>query len=106
MMNNQDEYTREEITMIQNQSLIKMMVKEPDLELDKPKNKGSKYSQKKVNKPYFNEKKGVRFKDTIQEVVYIESFKTYNKKMCFEGYRDISVESRRSCCEDSKCLII
>jgi hypothetical protein len=107
---NQDEIlTREDITSQYN-SVLKIMIKDTDDHIDKLNKKKSKYSQSlrkdsKPTKPLLQDKKRVKFKDRIEDVVLIESFKAYNQKMCFDDYKDTMVTTKRSCCEDSKCVL-
>jgi hypothetical protein len=99
---NQDENTRDEL-LNQNNSLVKMIIKEPE-ETDKSNTRRpSKYSQRKDRSSKFLEKKNIKFKDNLEDIVFIESFKTYNKKMCFNRYNVI--ETRKTCCEDAQCLL-
>ena len=98
---NQDENTRDEL-LNQNNSLVKMVIKEPE-ESEKSK-RHSKYSQKKDKSRVVDGKKSIKFKDNLEDIVFIESFKTHNKKMCFNRYN--VVESRKTCCEEAHCLLI
>jgi hypothetical protein len=66
------------------------------------------YSQKRgVKKQNYIIKKNVKFKTNYKEVIDVESYKHYNLKMCYEEI-DLSngVPIKKSCCEDSECLIL
>jgi hypothetical protein len=107
---NQDENTKEEL--INNgagpQSLLKHVLKDTE-DLDKtgsPRKKSSKYSQKKEKQgKATSTKKTVKFKEKLEDVVYIESFKSFNQKMCFDDYKDNVIETKKTCCDESNCIV-
>jgi hypothetical protein len=102
---NQEEITKEDLNS-QFNSVLKTMLKDTD-DFEKLNKKKSKYSQKKdkQGKSLLNDKKKVKFKEIIEDVVQIESFKAYNQKMCFDDYQDTVIAIRKSCCEDGRCIL-
>ena len=101
----QDEGTREEL----NHQVVKSILKDQDVveKLNSTRGKKPKYSQKKdkQHKPSFSDKKRVKFKERLEDIVLIESFKAYNQKMCFDDYKENIVTSTNKCCKDSGCII-
>jgi hypothetical protein len=66
------------------------------------------YSQKRpVKKQNFMNKKNVKFKINLKEIIDVESYKSYNLKMCYEEV-DVSngIPDKKTCCEDTECIIL
>jgi hypothetical protein len=106
---NQDEHTREELVN-HNNSILRTMMKENEDSDNKTtitKNKKSKYSQQrkdKSSKSLVPEKKRVKFNARLEDIVHIESFKSYNQKMCFDDYKDHIIETKKTWCEEN-CML-
>jgi hypothetical protein len=101
---NYENTTGEEIH-VRHHSYVKMIVKDSfEHELSNVNIRAKNLQRKETKKEIiYKIKKRVRFKDSIQDVAFIESFKIYNKKMCYDDFGEDMVETKRSCC--SKCSI-
>jgi hypothetical protein len=102
---NQDEGTMQELN--RTNSIIKTIFKDTDNPLPSVRLKKPKYSQvnDKQLKYIIPNKKRIKFKDRLEDIVLIESFKAFNKKMCFDDYKDTVATSKKSCCDESKCIL-